>query len=460
MVPEVRWATSGDVALAYQVVGQGPRDIVVLVSGVSHLEVFWDLPEHVETVRRLATLGRVILYDKRGVGLSDRPSGPAPSLQTSADDVVAVLDAAGSTRAVLFAWLHEGATALTVAARHPDRVEAVVAGELLATFTPRVGHPWGWDPAWWQQMVPVIEAGWGEGVLLRVMAESAGVVPDPRLAAWWRRLERLSASPSAAARLLAATVKVDASPYLADVRAPVLLLHDEGNTLVPEEGMRWLVDHLSDARLRVVSDDRMIAYMPGDRMLDEVEDFLTGRRSGGGRDHQLCALMVSDIVGSSEQLAADGGDAWRRRLDSHRRSFRDALRRNQGAEIDTAGDGLLATFGLPSRALACATEMMTGASDDGVHLRIGVHAGEITVRDGGVSGLAVHVAARVCADASPDTVLVTDTVVALLAGVTGTPAFDEGVDRRLKGVPGTWRLHRVLPEEQVRPSPAPPTRER
>ena len=444
MVPEVRWAKSGDVALAYQMVGDGPRDIVVLISGVSHLEVFWDLPENVENVRRLASLGRVILFDKRGMGLSDRPSGPAPSLETAADDVVAVLDAAGSTRAVLFAWLHAGATALTVAARNPDRIEAVVAGELLATFTPRVGHPWGWDPAWWQQMVPVIEAGWGEGVLYRLMAESAGVVVDDRLGGWWRRLERLSASPSAAARLLAATLQADASPYLDDVRAPVLLLHDAGNTLVPVEGMRWLADRLPDARLRVVTDDRMIAYMPGDRMLDEVEDFLTGRRSGGGRDRRLCALMISDIVGSTEQLTADGGDAWRRRLDSHRRSFRDALARNKGEEIDTAGDGLLATFALPSRALACAAEMMTGARDDGVHLRIGIHAGEITMRDGGVSGLAVHITARVCAEAPADTVLATATVVGLLAGVTGAPAFDEGTDRRLRGVPGTWRLHRAL----------------
>ena len=460
MVPEVRWVRSGDAALAYQVIGEGPRDVVVLVSGVSHLEVFWDLPEHVEFVRRLSALGRVIVYDKRGVGLSDRPSGPPPSLETSADDVVAVLDAAGSTRAVLFAWLHEGATALAVAARHPGRVEAVVAGELLATFIPQVGHPWGWDPAWWRQMVPVIEEGWGEGVLLRMMGQNAGIVPDARLAAWWRRLERLSASPSAAGRLLGATLQVDARPYLPDVRAPVLLLHDAGNTLVPEEGMRWLADHLPDARLRVVTDDRMIAYMPGDRMLDEMEEFLTGRRSGGGRDHQLCALLVSDIVGSTEQLSADGGDAWRRRLDSHRRSFRDALARTQGLEVDTAGDGLLATFALPSRALACAVEMMAGARDDGLHLRIGVHAGEITVRDSGVSGLAVHVTARVCAAAAPDTVLATDTVVSLLAGVTGTPAFEDAADRRLKGVPGTWRLHRAVLDERATPSPAPPTRAR
>ncbi len=445
VAPEVRWARAEGASLAYQVIGDGRRDIVVLVSGVSHLEVFWDLPENVENVTRLLSLGRVILFDKRGVGLSDRPAGPVPSLETYADDLVAVLDAAGSRQAVLFAWLHEGATALAVAARHPDRVEAVVAGELLATFTPQVGHPWGWDPAWWQRMAPVIESGWGEGVLVRVLAQNAGVVADPRLVAWWRRLERLSASPSAAARLLGATLQVDARPYLEDVRCPVLLLHDAGNTLVPEDGMRWLAERLPDARVRVVEDDRMVAYMPGDRMLDEVEDFLAGTRSGGGRDRQLCALLVSDIAGSTEQLAADGGDAWQRRLDAHRRSVREALRRHQGCEIDTAGDGFLATFSLPSRAVACAAEMLDGARDDGIHLRIGLHVGEVTVRAGAVTGMAVHVAARVCAAAPPDSLAVTDAVASSLMGVTGTPHFDELGTVDLKGVPGRWRLWRAGP---------------
>ena len=260
---------------------------------------------------------------------------------------------------------------------------------------------------------------------------------------WWKRLERLSASPAAAARLLGATLATDARPYLDDVRAPVLLLHDAGNALIPEEGMRFLADRLPDARFRVVHDDRMLAYMPGDRMLDEVEDFLTGARTGGGRDRQLCALLVSDIAGSTEQLAADGGDAWRRRLDAHRRSVREALRRNQGTEIDTAGDGFFARFALPSRAVACAAEMLAGARDDGIHLRIGVHAGEVTVRGETVTGLAVHVTARVCASAGSDTLVVTDTVAALLAGVTGTPTFDEAEEHRLKGVPGTWRLRRA-----------------
>jgi class 3 adenylate cyclase len=276
------------------------------------------------------------------------------------------------------------------------------------------------------------------------MAQNAGVVADARLVAWWRRLERLSASPSAAARLLGATLQADARPYLEDVRAPVLLLHDAGNTLVPEDGMRWLADRLPDARFRVVEDDRMLAYMPGDRMLDEVEDFLTGARSGGGRDRRLCAVLVSDIAGSTEQLAAEGGDVWRRRLESHRRSVRRALDHHSGHEVDTAGDGFLATFPLPSRAVACAAEMLRGAVDDGIHLRIGLHVGEVTVRGTAVTGMAVHVAARVAAQAEPDSVLATEAVPELLVGVTGTPSFEPVGERRLKGVPGSWRLHRAL----------------
>ena len=442
MVPEVRWVRSGDVSLAYQVVGEGPRDFVVLFQGVSHLEVFWDLPENVDNIYRLASMGRVILYDKRGVGLSDRISGVETSLDTYADDVVAVLDAVSSPRAVLFAWLHEGVTALAVAARHQDRVEAVVAGELLATFMPRAGHPWGWDPGWWQQMAPLIEANWGDAVLLK--SAGGSLAADARLVAWWKRLERLSASPSAAARILGTTLQFDGRPYLKHVQAPVLLLHDADNDMVPEEGMRWLAGHLAHAELRVVKDDRMIKYMPGDRMLDEVEDFLTGHRSGGGRDRQLCAVLVSDIAGSTAQLAADGSDMWRRRLESHRSSMRAALHHHQGREIDTAGDGFLATFSLGSRAVACAVEMLAGAQGEGIHLRIGVHAGEVTVHENVVTGMAVHVAARVAALAQPDQVLITDTVATTLVGVTGAPVLEAAGDHQLKGVPGSWRLHRIV----------------
>jgi class 3 adenylate cyclase len=443
MVPEVHWAPSQGAALAYQVVGSGDRDIVVMFSGISHLEVFWDLPENVDNINRLTALGRVILFDKRGVGLSDRPAGPASSLETYAADVVAVLDAADSTRAVLFSWLFEGTVALAVAARHPDRVEAVVAGELLATFIASSDHPWGLPPSW-HDALPMIEAHWGEAVLLQSLAGQRGVAPDARLLAWSKRMERLAVSPSGAASLLGYWLEMDARPYLPDVRAPVLLLHDVGEQSVPEEGIRWLADHLPDARLRVVDDDRVLSFIPGNRMFDEVEEFLTGHRSGGGRDRRLCAVLVSDIAGSTEQLAAEGGDAWRRRLASHRRSVRDALVRHQGTEIDTAGDGFLITFPLPSRALACAQQMLASSQEDGVHLRVGVHAGEITVRDSGVTGLAVHIAARVAALAGVDQVLVTDTVALALVGVTGAPRFEDAGEARLKGVPDTWRLRRAL----------------
>ena len=444
MPPEVRWTRAGGISLAYQVVGAGSRDILIMYSGISHLEVFWDLPENVENVNRLATLGRVILYDKRGVGLSDRTSDPVTSLDDYVEDAVAVLDAVNSTRAVLFTWLYEGVTALALAARHPERVEAIVAGELLATFLPQEGHPWGWDPGWWQRMVPVIEAHWGDAILLKILTEGSDTPVDARVVAWWKRLERLSASPSAAGRILGSTLQVDARPYLEDVRAPVLLLHDAHNAIVPEEGMRWLAEHLAQAEFRVVADDRMISNMPGDRVFDEMEDFLTGQRSGGGRDRQLSVLLVSDIAGSTQQLAADGGDAWVHRLDSHRRSVREALKHHQGQEVDTAGDGFLARFSLASRAVACASEMITGALDEGIHLRIGLHAGEVTIRTTGVTGMAVHITARISALAQADEILLSDTVATMLVGVTGAPQLEAVGERELKGVPGTWRIHRIL----------------
>ena len=456
MAPEVRWTRSGTTALAYQVVGQGPRDIVIMYSGVSHLEVFWELPENVDNIKRLATLGRVILYDKRGVGLSDRTPGPATSMDDYIGDVVAVLDAVESSRAVLFAWLHEGVIALGVAARHPHRVEAVVAGELLATFLSHTGHPWGWDPGWWAQMAPLIEANWGDGVLLRMMTEGTDLPVDARIIAWSKRLERMSASPSSAARILGSTLQLDARRYLPDVHAPVLLLHDAHNAIIPEEGMRWLASQLEHGQLRVVEDDLMIRYMPGDRMFDEVEHFLTGQRSGGGRDRQLAVIMVSDISDSTQQLATEGGDSWRHRLDSHFRSVREFLHHHQGHEVDTAGDGFLATFSLASRAIACAEEMLLRAREDGLHLHIGLHAGEVTVREGRVTGMAVPVAARVAAVATADQLLITDTVVSLLVGVTGAPKVEAAGEHELKGVPGIWRLHRVLVPATAPPNDAAP----
>jgi class 3 adenylate cyclase len=188
----------------------------------------------------------------------------------------------------------------------------------------------------------------------------------------------------------------------------------------------------------------MVRYMPGDRMFDEVEDFLTGERSGGGRDRQLCVVLVSDIAGSTQQLAADGGDEWRRRLESHRRSVREALRHHQGREIDTAGDGFLVTFSLASRAVACAAEMLAAAHEEGIHVRIGLHTGEVTVRDNVVTGMAVHIAARVAAIAAPSQILMTDTVAAVLLGVTGAPLLEQPIEYELKGVPGVWRLHPVI----------------
>jgi class 3 adenylate cyclase len=441
VVPEVRWAQAGDVALAYQLVGHGERDVVVLWAGATHLEVFWDLPENVDFVNRLADLGRIILYDKRGVGMSDRPTLRDASLDTYAEDLVAVLDAVGSSRAVLFSWLNEGATALAVAARHPDRIEAVVAGELLATFTPRPGHPWGYDPAVVEQLASLVEqGGWGEATYMTTLAPGL----DARVLTWFKRLERLAASPSAAASMIRQMLRVDARPYLDGVRAPVLLLHDRRHHQVPEEGIRWLADQLPDARVRVVEDQRAPGIMPGERVLDEVEEFLTGERSSGGRGRELSVVLVVDVAGSTQTLADQGGDAWRHRLVSYRAVVRRSLSRLLGREIDTAGDGFLATFALPSKAIACAGEVLAATTAEGMHLRIGIHAGEVTVLDSGVTGMAVHVAARVCATAQPDQVLVTDTVALSLVGVTGAPVMEPIGRHELKGVPGRWLLRRAL----------------
>ncbi|GAA1060266.1 adenylate/guanylate cyclase domain-containing protein [Agromyces bracchium] len=438
MIPDTAFARSGDADIAYKVVGEGVRDLLLAFPLVSNVDAFFELAENREFVERLSALGRVILFDKRGAGMSDRGTGPV-SVEQHSDDLVAVLDAAGSARAVLLGWFDGGATCLVTAARHPDRVESVVAYEVLASGRRAPGFPWGFaSPFGERAMRKLVTMGWGQAAMARMMAPDwAG---DARLIDWLVRYERLSAPPSGALRVLEDALALDIRDHLANVAVPVLVIHDRDYPGVPAAPFRWLADTLPDARLRVVRHtDGAPFILPSDDLVDEIEEFLVGTRSGARRE--LASIVFTDIVGSTEELAGSGDLRWGNLLSGHRESIRRSLSRFGGREVNTAGDGFVVAFALPSSAIRFAQDAIAAAEAMGLGLRAGVHCGEVLVRDEDMVGIAIHVAARVSALAKAGEVLVTDTVRVLVEG-SGL-AFQTAGEHALRGVPGAWTLFRL-----------------
>jgi class 3 adenylate cyclase/pimeloyl-ACP methyl ester carboxylesterase len=438
--PPTHYTQSQGVDIAYKVVGEGPRDIVLSLPFASHLDMLWE-SEWVDVILQLSRWGRLITFDRRGTGLSDRQLTGITAEQRS-DDLVAVMDAAGSTTAVLFGWLDAAAIALLTAARHPDRVSAVIAGEALAVGHPDADHPFGTDEKTLQMVLDAIHSGaWGQGLSTRILAPELRLTPQQ--AAYAARIETMAATPSAAAQLFEMNASLDLRPFLAQIKVPVLLVHDAAFPLVPEEGVRWLAARLPTATLKVTnSSSTRGSGRPLDDMLEEVEDFLLGTRVAGGLPRQVATLLVTDVVGSTEAAARGGDRGWRDLLVSHRRAVRLSLARFEGVEIDTAGDGFLASFALPSLALRCAAEVSAEASAVGIRIRAGLHTGEILLQPPSVIDIAVHIAARVAALARPGEVLFTETVRSLVMGAG--VSYESAGEHTLKGVPGAWPLYRLL----------------
>lgn len=440
LVPEVRFARSGTVDLAYQVIGEGPPDIVVMIGWVSHLEVLWELPEVRSFLERLAGMGRVVLFDKRGTGLSDRP----PTVATSEEmvpDVLAIMDEVGMEEAVIVGWTDAAVIALMVAAQHPGRVKALVLGEVLATATPDEEHPWSPDPEAMEALAETLELGtWGQAIMLPILAPS--VAGDERILAWFRKLERTSATPTMAADLLRRTMSTDVRHLLPRVTAPSLVLHRADATLIPSQAPRWLAEHLPDARYVEVPGDEIPGYLGDvDSLMDEVEEFLIGTRVGGFHHSRVLTVLFSDVVGSTERAASVGDRRWRSLLDTHRAEARRILARYRGREMNTTGDGFLITFDTPTPAIRFALALRDASNSAGLQIRVGLHSGEVAVRDDDISGLAVHVGARVAAVASGDEVLVSQTVRDMVIG-SDFEMVSAGA-HQLRGVPGTWELFRV-----------------
>ena len=435
---ETRFARSGDVDIAYQVVGGGDRDVVVGIGWVSHLELLWELPETVHFLERLSACGRLILFDARGTGLSDRPSGPG-AVEDLVADLVAVLDAVGSRQAVVVGWVDKAALALALAAHHPHRVSALVVGEAMASTVDRPGYVAGLDVAVVERLAAAVESGaWGTGSLLPLIAPS--VADNPRIATWWRRWERMSATPNTAASLLRTLLDLDVRHLLPAVTAPVLILHRAGNALVPTAAVRWLAGALPNARLVEVPGSDLAAFFGDtDAIMDEVEDFLRGTRTGASADRRVLTILVTDVVGSTERAAHLGDRHWNELLDWHHREVRGLLARHGGVEVDTAGDGFLAVFDLPSHAVACALAVRNRLAEGGVAIRAGLHAGEVVRTPSAVRGIAVHVAARIAGGAEAGEVRTSGTVRDLLLGMPWK--FSPTGTAELKGVSGTWDLY-------------------
>jgi pimeloyl-ACP methyl ester carboxylesterase len=438
------YARSGGVHIAYRVAGEGPLDVVVVPGWISHIDLWWEEPVFARFLQRLASFSRVILFDKRGTGLSDPvPLTHLPSLEERADDTRAVMDAAGSERAALVTISEGGALGLLFAASHPGRTTALVLYGGCARLARAEDYPQGFAAADLERFLQRVEAGWGTGMTLRYWAPSHA--EDADLQQTWARFERLAASPGASLALLRMNYEIDVRRVLPTVRIPTLVLHRRDDRLVPVDHGRYLGRHIRGAKyVELPGSDHLFCVGDTNALLGEIQEFLTGIRPGAEADRVLATVLFTDIVASTERASALGDRPWRELLERYYALTRRQLERFRGREIDTAGDGLFATFDGPARAIYCASAITASARQLGVEIRAGVHTGECEVIGEKVGGLAVHIGARVAGLAKPGEVLVSQTVKDLVAG-SGLRFEDRGA-HTLKGIPGEWRLFAVPPE--------------
>jgi class 3 adenylate cyclase/esterase/lipase len=426
------------VHIAYRVFGDGPRDLVLIPGTLSHAELYWEFPINQYLLKRLTSFARVIVFDKRGQGLSDRVG--EQTLEERIGDVRAVMDAAGSARATIFGWSEGGPMSLMFSATYPERTSALV---LCGSFACTTAEPWLVTQEQWTQFLRRIESHWGQGVLVPINAPSRQ--NDAAFVQWFGRLERASASPGAILALMRANYGIDVRHVLPTIQAPTLILHRVGDKTVPVEAGRYLAQHIPGARyVELPGDDHLLQAFDQatlDLLIDETEEFITGARTVPEPDRVLVTVMFTDIVSSTERAAAVGDRRWRALLDDYVGAARKQLERFRGREIDVAGDGLFAIFDGPARAIRCACAIRDAVHHLGLEVRAGVHTGECEVAGPKVSGIAVHTGARIAAAARADEVLASGTVRDLVAG-SGIQFADRG-SHVLKGVPGDWRLFAV-----------------
>jgi len=440
MTPQTRYTKSGTLSIAYQVVGEGPIDLLVVPGWISNIEVFWEDAHVARFFERLASFTRLVLFDKRGTGLSDR-STEAATLEERMDDVRAVLDAVGSSRAALLGYSEGGAMCLLFAATYPDRTEALIT---IGSYARRLRAPDYPYFASREESLAAIEAAaadWGGPVWAEIRIPS--VADDPMIMQWWAKFLRMSASADAAAALQRMNLEIDVRHVLPTIQAPTLLIHAKDDRGVPVGASRQMAGVIPNATLiEMETSDHLPFYDKSDEIIREIQTFLTGDTLPDLSESRVATLMFTDIVGSTETAVAKGDLRFGDLLEAHHAAVRAELEKYRGEEVNTAGDGFVAAFDGPTRAIRCAVAIREALDTAGITSRIGLHTGECSVRHGDLVGIALHIAARVAAAAPGGAVLVSQTVKDLVAG-SGLGFEDTGL-HRLKGLPDEWRLYSVV----------------
>jgi pimeloyl-ACP methyl ester carboxylesterase len=443
MQPKTQYALSGDVNIAYQTVGAGPLDLVFVTGWVSNIDEFWTDPPFARFLNRLAAFSRLIVFDKRGTGLSDRvDEHQLPTLEQRMDDVRAVMDAAGSHRAALLGISEGGPMCALFAATYPARTAALMTFGSYARSLRADDYPWGRGAEAHLAMLNQIRSGWGNspvGLDIRVPSRSN----DEALREWWTRHLTRSATPKAALALTEMNSQIDVRDVLPTIRVPALIMHRTGDRALSVEGSRYMARQIPGAKYVEYKGEDHVPWAGNvDAVLGDVEEFLTGARQVTEPDRVLATVMFVDIVRSTEKASEIGDRKWRELLEDFYGVVRRNLERFRGREIDTAGDGFFSTFDGPARAVRCAQGIGNEVSVLGIAIRAGVHTGEVEVIAGKVGGIAVHIGARVASEAGAGEVVVSSTVKDLVAG-SGIRFEDRGL-RTLKGVPGQWHLFGAL----------------
>jgi pimeloyl-ACP methyl ester carboxylesterase/class 3 adenylate cyclase len=435
-VPETRYAQSGDVNIAYQVMGEGPIDVIVVPGLTSNIEMFHEMPGYTATLRRLARFSRVVTFDKRGQGLSDRMTG-APSLEQRMDDVRAVMDEIGARRAVLLSFSEGACMSALFTATYPERVSHLI---LVGGFSRAADlRPKDMTPAELEERLAQRVKNWGNGdILKRVLPSQA---QDPNALAMIARMERLCSTPGGIKTILALNAQIDVTSVLPTIQVPTLVLHRRPDIVVPVELGRQMAAQIPGARF-IEYPDGDHGFWVGDTetLIGDIEEFVTGQRDAGNAELEriLATVMFTDIVDSTRRAAELGDQRWRSQLDEHDALARQTIERHRGVLVKTTGDGVVATFDGPGRAIRCALSFSGAARQMGLPVRTGLHTGEIELRGRDIGGIAVHAAARVMAQSGPDEVLVSRVVTDLVAGA-GLRFSDRG-SHELKGLPGKWDL--------------------
>jgi len=443
MFTGAKYARSGDVNIAYQVVGSGSIDLVLVLGWVSHLAYVWELPALARFLNRLASFSRLILFDKRGCGMSDRVH-PLPTLEQRMDDVRAVLDAVGSQKAALLGISEGGVMSALFAATYPERTAGLIIDGSYPSALRRPDYPWGVTEDQLEQRFSRVKDVWGKVAGMDRYAPSQ--VEKPEVANWWTTFMQMSASPGDAEDLLRMNNFIDIRDALPAIRVPTLIIHARGDRVAPFEAGRYFAEHIPNANfLQLESDDHWPYFGDADQVIGEVQEFLTGVRSGPPPETMLATALCTDVAQAGAHAIWLGDKRWNQLVDRHHSVVRKALSRYSGREIEAGEQGVTAVFDGTARAIRCALEVRDQLLRLGLRVRAGLHAGECEIGDGRPRGVALHVASSVMKAAQPGEVLVSGTIKDLVVG-SGVEFADRGV-RSFAGVPGSWSLFAAGPEQ-------------